>query len=440
MPFDGNVVIIGAGAAGLYAADILNAKGIKVKVLEAGSQAGGRIRSLRNQQDLVNLSVADFPVELGADVIYGSDSIWGTNLKNFNVPTINLGDVSSDVFVLDSSAKLGADWETDGDFVNAENFVNGVPDYSGANVSIKQAALGLPERVQTLINSQLGNLYGSNNESVGIAGVAESLTLRKHDGKQLVLKNNPMQDFLISRFNQVKDFIQLNTPVSSIDYSGSPIVITDVNGEKIEASKVIVTVPLSILKSNGISFNPGLPATMTSSMDKIGMDNSIRVVLDFKKNFWGESTGFIWGTTTAPGCFNAGVGRGEFFQTLSITINGPKATEMSALGSDMVNVILAELDTLYAGQATQFVRRDFNTNQIISIIQDWSKEEYIKGGYSYPTAAATIDDRKNLGQPIGDKLFFAGEATDVSGDAGTINGALASAERVVEELVKSITG
>lgn len=85
VPFDGDVVVIGAGAAGMYAADILRAKGIKVTVLEAGNQIGGRIRSLRNQKDLVNLSVADFPVELGAEIIYGSDSIWGTSLKTLQL-------------------------------------------------------------------------------------------------------------------------------------------------------------------------------------------------------------------------------------------------------------------------------------------------------------------------------------------------------------------
>ena len=80
VPFDGDVVIIGAGAAGLYVADLLNSKGIKVSILEAGNQIGGRIRSLRNQQDLSNISAADFPIELGAEVTIGSDSIWGTNL------------------------------------------------------------------------------------------------------------------------------------------------------------------------------------------------------------------------------------------------------------------------------------------------------------------------------------------------------------------------
>lgn len=437
VPFDGNVVVIGAGAAGLYAADILNAKGIKVTVLEAGAQMGGRIRSLRNQTELINISAADFPVELGAEVVYGTDSIWGTNLKNFKVNVNELDGIATDQYIMDSIAKTFAEWEVDGDFTTAQNFVNSLPNYSGGNVSVAQAA-GVAARAANLINSQVGNRFGSNSELVGASGVAESLKLIAHDQKPFVLKTNPMQDFLVFRFDQVRNLVQLNTPVSSINYSSDPIVITDANGGQLEASKVIVTVPLAILKSGNIAFAPALPASFTGAMGKFGMDHSIRVVIDFKKNFWGDSTGHIWGGENFPDCFSSGLGRSEFNQTLSITINGPKAAALSTQGQDMVTTILNELDTIYDGQATQFVRRDLNTNQVLSIIQDWGKEEYIQGGISYPLVGATQADRESLTQVIGDKLFFAGEATDISGNSGTINGALASAERVAEQVVKSI--
>ncbi len=439
IPFDGNVVIIGAGVAGLYAADILNAKGIKVTVLEAASQMGGRIRSLRNQPDLVNISAADFPIELGAEVIYGSDSIWGTNLKNFNVMTNSL-DATIDQFIVDNIAKTAEEWEVDGDFANAQNFVNNLINYSGPNVTVAEAAAGLSPRVSNLVNSQIGNRFGSSNATVGIGALSEALKSRTHDGKPFVLKTNPMQDFLIFRFDQVRNLVQLNTPVTSIDHAGNSIVITDATGGQLEASKVIVTVPLSILKKNLIAFNPGLPTGLTSAFGKIGIDHSIRVVIDFKKNFWGESVRFLWGGSSFPNCLSAGIGRSEFNQTLSITINGPKAVELSEQGPDMINTILAELDTIYNGQATQFVRRDLNTSQVLSIIQDWGKEEFIQGGFSYPTTSTTAEDREALTQPIADKIFFAGEATDLTGDSGTINGALASAERVAEQVIKSITG
>ena len=440
VPFDGNVVIIGAGAAGLYTAEILNAKGIKVSLLEASGQAGGRIRSLRNQPDLVNISVADFPVELGAEVIYGSDSIWGTNLKNFRIPTVELEGVATDRFILDNTSKTAEEWQSDGDFLAAQNFVQGLAANTGSAGSVAQAAAALPGRVTQLVNSQVGNFFGASNELLGIAGIANDITRRPHDGKGLVIRNNPMQDFLISRFDRVAPFVRLNTPVTSINYASDPVVITHANGEQTEASKVVVTVPVSILKKNLISFSPALPAAKTTAIGKIGMASSIRVVIDFKKNFWGENTGFIWGSVFAPMCFNGGVGRGELFQTLSITINGPRAEELSPLGPDMVNLILAELDAIYEGQATQFVRRDLNTDQMLFIIQDWGKEEFIQGGYSYLPPAATLDDRVNLGQSVNNRLFFAGEATAISGDAGNVNGALASAERVAMEIIDSITG
>lgn len=249
-----------------------------------------------------------------------------------------------------------------------------------------------------------------------------------------------MQDFLIFRFDSVRDLVQLNTQVTSINASGEKIIITDANGGQVEANKVIVTVPLSILKKNVISFTPGLPTAMTSAMGKLGMDHSIRVLIDFKKNFWGATTGHLWGGSAFAGCYSSGLGRSEFNQTLSITINGPKAVELSDQGSDMITTILNELDTIYAGQATLFVRRAFDTNEVLSIIKDWGKDEFIQGGFSYPLASATLADRESLGMVVQDKLFFAGEATDFTGDAGTINGALASAERVAEQVVKSITG
>jgi hypothetical protein len=435
--YDGTVAIVGAGAAGLFAADILRSKGINVIIYEAGDQVGGRIRSLRNQKDLVNLSVADFPVELGAELIFGSDSKWATEAKNLSIPLIDVSDNSVDRFILENIVKTADEWSGDVEFSGSQNFVNDLANLSGGG-SIEQAIAGFSDRAKQLLSSQVGNFYGTSNARLGATGIAECLSLREHDKKILTIGTNPMQDFLISRFSLVNNLVQLNTPITSINYDDEIIELTDANGNTSEAGKVIVTIPVSILKTNGISFSPALPASFSSSLAKIGMDHSIRVLIDFKKNFWGEDAGFLWGLENAPYCFSTGVGRSEFFQTMSITVNGPKAEELSGLGADMINVILSELDLVYDGQASQFVRRDLNNNQVISIVQDWGKEEFIKGGFSYPMVSATMDDRKNIGQAVDGKIFFAGEATDIAGDAGTINGALASAERATNELVESI--
>ncbi len=437
--YGGTVAIIGAGAAGLYAADILNSKGINVVILEAAKELGGRIKSVRNQPtEIRNLVVADFPVELGAEVIYGSDSIAGKIAANLNLPLVDVDAISKPVFVMGNQPKTAADWANDADFLAQKNFVENVRNFSGSGESVQQASAGVPTRARALVNGQVANVFGSSAERVGMKGIADSLKARTHNNKLTVLRGNPMQDMILSRFSAMASRVQVNHAVTSINYSADPVVITTADGKTIEANKVIVTVPISILKGGTIRFSPALPAEKNTALSRMNMDAALRIVLEFKKNFWGEDTTFIWGGTSAIQIFNTGVGRSRFYQTTTITVYGPKAAELSALGNNMINVLLAELDQFYNQQATQFVRRDLQSDQVIAVIQDWTKEEFIKGGISYLTPAGSLADRETLAKPVGPRLFFAGEATDTSGDAGTVNGALASAEKVALQVVDSI--
>jgi monoamine oxidase len=100
-------------------------------------------------------------------------------------------------------------------------------------------------------------------------------------------------------------------------------------------------------------------------------------------------------------------------------------------------VILDELDTIFAGKASLNIRKDSNDNNI-AVIQDWSLEPFIRGGSAYLKAGGTNQDRVNLAAPVDSKLFFAGEATDVNGEFGTISGALLSGARAANEVLETI--
>jgi len=267
--FNGSVAIIGAGAAGLYAADILSSQGLDVFVFEARNSLGGRIRSFSTSDFQANNSsdafiydyhyppIADFPVEMGGDLIMGSDSAWGKIISILNLPTIDLG-TANHQFILDNIAKSAADWQGDADFSAVQTFVSGLSAYSGPDVSVKSAA-GVSARAQALLNSQAGNYYGANTDRITALGLGGELKLQKHDSKVLTVKTNALQDILLSRFNEIVQKVQLNTPVTAINYSDDTITITDKSGKQYTANKVIVTVPLPILKSNGIVFTPSLP-------------------------------------------------------------------------------------------------------------------------------------------------------------------------------------
>ncbi|MBX2895084.1 MAG: FAD-dependent oxidoreductase [Cyclobacteriaceae bacterium] len=441
VPFNGTVAIIGAGAAGLYTADILSSKGINVLVFEAGNQLGGRVRSLRNQRELTIQTSADFPVELGTEIVYGTNSAWGNIIKNYTLTRIDLNSQTTEQFILENQAKSAADWAGDTDLQAVRNFINGLPTYGGADVSMQQAA-GLSTRAQALLNSLAGNRFGSSSDRVGAKGVAEALALTEHDNVAYMIKTNPLQDIITSRFSGVVGKIQLNTAIKSINYAGEKIVLTDQNSNQTEVEKVVVTVPLAVLKTGGVTFTPGLPAAKVSAMNKIGMDHALRLIIDFKKNFWGEGTGYLWGGTQGPAYFNTGVARSEFYRTLTVTVHGPKAKQLSDMGDGMLDAVLAELDSIYNGQATLFIRKVLNADategERVWFKADWGKDEFFKGGISFLPPGSSVQDRINFSTPINNKVFFAGEATDHKGDGGTVNGALNSAERVAEEVVQSI--
>ncbi len=423
--YDGVVGIIGAGAAGLFAADILRAKGVKVRVFEASDRVGGRIYSIRAfNTEFNSFPRQDFPIEIGAERILGSDASWAEVIKLLNVPSLEYQQQSTPTYIIDGILKSEEEALQDPDFVAAKNFLADLKNISGSNVQSAIAAQGISPRMYAILNSLIGNEYGTHNTRLGASGLGEALTLRERNATELILRDNPMQDVLISRFSQTVSLVELNRKVKTVSNQGETI-------DLIVQNTLDNTEGLSILKAGDIAFNPPLPAEKNTAMSKIGMEASIRVVLDFRQNLWGTDRSFMVGGTNGPLYFNAGVGRSEFNKILSVTVNGPKAAELGALGNNAVNELILELDSILGGKASENVKDAF-------IIKDWSADQFIKGGYSFPLPGGTEADRTSLAAPINGNLFFAGEATDLKGDWGTVNGALNSAERVALEVIDSI--
>jgi monoamine oxidase len=448
--YDGTVVIVGAGAAGLFAADVLKAQGIKVVIVEASDRVGGRVRTLKSSDSetaslLFNSQSelsSDFPNELGATYINGSDSAWGKIVEQMKIATVNLSTSTTENYFLDNAFVDGVTAQSDPDFISAKNFLNNLASNGGTG-SVQQAitSAGISSRMYAILNSWIGNKYCTTNDRIGMKALSEGMALLQRNHELLTLADNPMQDALLSRYSNVMADVQTNSEVKEIDYNGDKVLVSGqrTGGESfsIQPDRVIVTVPVSILKSGSIAFTPGLPSAKTSALSKMEMDAAMRVVLDFKANFWGETSGFLYGGVDGPEYFNSGAGRSELYRTLSITVGGAKAAELSALGKGSIPILLDELDSIFSGKATLNVRKDSNDNTI-AIIQDWTLEPFIKGGSAYLKAGGTNQDRVNLATPVNNKLFFAGEATDVNGEYGTINGALLSGERAAKEVLATI--
>lgn len=450
--YNGTVGIIGAGAAGLMAADILLSKGVRVKIFEASSRIGGRICSLSRtdapSDSLIffpnNYPYSDFPVELGAERIIGSDSRWASILSVRGVPMVNFRAEGSDRYIVSNIFSSETEALADPGFVQARNFSEGFAAFAGpASLSVQQAALnaGVPAARMALINSWLGHRYGAAASEIGALALAQSLARIEHNATELTLRTNPMQNALLSAFSRVIPFIRFNTVVQGINYGGDTIEITHSQGTD-TVNKLIITVPVSILKSGDITFSPSLPVSKLNALSRIGMGASIRIVLEFKRNFYGEDVAAVIGSMEGPVMFNTGLGRSTLNKTLSITVYGSKAQTFSGMNpDDVVTAILTEMDTWFGGAATENIRRSVipdDNNRMVYVIKDWTKDPFIKGGISFPLPGGQLTDREILSAPVADKLFFAGEATDFSGGAGTVSGALQSGERAAFEVIDAI--
>lgn len=460
--YGGVVGIVGAGASGLAVADYLISKGIKVKIFEASERIGGRIRLASASSPAVKEFTALFPIELGADRIFGSDSEMGKIVRLLGVPTTRFTEQpdAADYYI------IGDEYYSEGEispaeFQALETFKASLSLYSGSVEDAANAA-GLSAGMQGILNSWLVSLYGTSADRIDANALGDALALIAHDNHEFTftLTSNPLGETIASRYAKAVKHVRLNSAVKAVEYGSEAINLTILNtsdnSQTTESvTKLVVTCPVPVLKNSSLlNFSPALPASKTDALSRIGMDKSIRVILEFKQNKLfrkpenGDYPIFIYGGTEVPVMFFNGTGRSNANLMMSITISGPAAESLTGLtDEEIVDHILDELDVVFDGEASENIRKYFPgeappdvnpANPVIYLVTDWSEETYIGGGQSYPMVGGTNEDRIALAAPVDDRIFFAGEAADVTGEFGTISGAIKSGERAAAELVAVI--
>ena len=406
--YDGKVIIIGAGAAGLYAAYMLKSKGIDFQILEASSTYGGRLGKLTG--------FANFPIDTGAQWLHGKNSILGDLIKKSKTK-ITLDD-SETRYWFNNQLVNSLPQETD--IFEGDN----LPDISYEDYALQN---GLGNEYKYIVENIAGDqgaaasrlsVYGNNkDEENWVAG---------DDDFKFEETFFDLIDTQIA--NQVKDNILLNTVVSKIDYSQSTILITDSNNNTFNADKVIITVPIPILKSADIEFIPALPDEKTTAFSKIGMDAGMKVFLKFSNTFFDQN---IIGGSVCAAYADDRIGKAQNDNILLAFIMGEQAEYLTSLGSDaaITSALIQELDIMYNGQAT--------ASFIASHVENWTTNPYIKGAYSYSTIGMG-DARKIASQALSEKLYFAGEAMNTNGHHQTVHGAVETGYREVINMLTDI--
>ncbi len=412
-----DVIVIGAGAAGLCAADALVAAGHSAVIFEASDHVGGRVRSLEG--------FTDVPIELGAEEVHGPDNAVAAAAQTLGMETVH-HITTDDMLRLDGELQSLDQAQLDADVQRAFDLIDSLGEYRGENWSAEEFLIRshFPCRAWHYLSSRLGVEHGTTLDRLAMRGFA---TYQR--GWEARETNYTLRGRYIDLFrpilSRLEGRIRLNAPITAIEWDAAPRVRLQ-SGEEHTARAIIVTVPLPILRERLIHFSPQLPAEKVAAADSIGMDTGMKIILKFKHRFWEERMYFLHTDGFLPQFWNACKGKSETAHVLTAFVGGARAETLDRMGVDPVRFALEELDELFGAKIAS---RSFERG----LIADWGADPWIRGLYSYPTTQTTEAGREALARPLAGKIFFAGEATNTLGASGTVHGAMETGWRAAAE-------
>lgn len=420
------VVIIGAGMAGLSAARYLIQSGkCEVLVLEARPRIGGRTHTVTGN--------GGQKFELGAGWIHGIHHNPIRDLcSRYGIPL-----------------RSGDNWRNIATFSDKDYFPEGVRDQqeekferilkrvrslkasTSLDMSIKEAVLKVAQPTTELDRQFINHFlrvvieddYGANADRISLKRWDETKEL---SGGDYILPTGYSD--LIERVSQGIS-IQTNLAVKSIEWNDNEVYVMTHHGKILNADHVIVTVPLGVLKAQGLKFSPELPEWKKQAIQKVGFGSFNKVFVTYDKKFWPSK--ILWlekfndQTNLISNYFNAAHFTGK--PTLVGLTSGTFSEQLQKMSDvEIKNKIGAELFSIHKSEPNLKIVDVDSTR--------WSLDPYSLGSYSYPAIGETEKDRYHLQKSVGTRLHFAGEACRIS-DYGTVHGAWLSGKDVAENLI-----
>ncbi|HTV94645.1 MAG TPA: NAD(P)/FAD-dependent oxidoreductase [Steroidobacteraceae bacterium] len=447
-----DVIIVGAGAAGLAAGARLASSGERVAIIEARDRVGGRIFTRRLAGARAGAST---PIELGAEFIHGLPSVTWSLLKEAGLSA----------YELDGSALTFANgaWPaTTGSAAHRvlADMMRWLEARPGCDMSFADYLAARPVDAESAAAAGrfVEGFNAADSRRIGIASLAAQQRAEDEIHADRVFRIGEGYDalagHLVSRFRGAGGELVLASPARRIGWRRGAVTVQlePARGAPRElcAKRALITVPLGVLQAESIEFEPR-PADVLAQAHRLAMGEAMRIVLVFRNRFWRDrrnlslpphvrrelcdlsflfTPGELPPTWWTPSPLPAPV--------LTAWMGGPKAAAFrgsAAAGGDGGRALpgrcLSTLAKVFALPAAEL-------ESLLSSWHwhDWSADEYTRGAYSYVPAGA-LDAPERLARPLENTLFFAGEHTDTSGHWGTVHAALASGVRAAGQILSA---
>jgi monoamine oxidase len=418
------ILVIGAGMAGLAAARMLHDRGYRVQVLEARDRLGGRIWTSTKWPDM--------PLDLGASWIHGIDGNPLTELADdAKAERLEISYDSSLTYDSDGN-ELSRERETRLDRLRQQfhRALRGAQE-NDEDQSIRDFVEAWSRKIEADEESKrLLNFILSSEIEQEYSGSAERLSTHWYDSSE----EFDGEDALFAKgFSVLVDFlakdltIRKGEIVRRVDWRGDKVVVTTKEDEYI-ADKVIVTLPLGVLKANQVEFLPNLPKPTSNAIAKLEMGTLNKCYLRFSEVFWPEDVDWLGYIPTVHGTWTEWVSfaRVAGHPTLLGFNAGNRAREIEAWSDpQIVDDAMQTLRIMFGKKIPEPI--DYQ-------ITRWHSDPFSFGSYSFNSVGSRPNLRRRLSTPLSGKLFFAGEATDEN-YFGTVHGAYLSGLRAAKEVM-----
>lgn len=220
--------------------------------------------------------------------------------------------------------------------------------------------------------------------------------------------------------------IRLNTVVESVKWGEGGVELTTTDGETFAAERVLITLPLGVLQAGHVRFEPALPPEKWGAIEALRMGPAIKLVYIFEQPILPPEIGAFYSALNPCMWWSPSLGREHVPTVWTAFVSADRARELLAMGE------AAALE-----QGIRVLQQELNRPDLRPVAArwiNWVEDPFTLGGYSI-TPPGKSDAHDELARPVGDKLFWAGEAAAGIAWKATVHGAYASGRRAAAEIL-----